>query len=173
ACLEWNADQRDALASELREHYGLETVELDVAHLEAPAPALRGVDLLVSTSHHAGEVRALARDLAKPYVLVTLDPVQRREIAALLAERPVYFVGVDPRWETKAREIWGDEPGAASNLRHLTLGRDAADDIPPEAMVMVMPAARRQLAGHSVLARALPPRGFSRDSARQILSFVV
>lgn len=93
--------------------------------------------------------------------------------AALLAERPVYFVGVDPRWESKAREIWGDEPGAAANLRHLTLGRDHLDDIPPQAAVMLMPAARRQLSGHPVLARALPARGFSRDSARQILAFVV
>jgi len=173
ACLECNEDQREALAGELREHYGVEGIEVDLESVGAGAPVLRGVDLLVSTTYHAGEVRRLARELARPYVLVTLDPTQRREIAALLAERPVYFIGVDPRWETKARAIWGDEPGAADHLRHLTLGRDSLDDIPSEAAVLVMPSARRQLAGHPVLERALPARGFSRDSARQILSFVV
>jgi len=173
ACLECNEDQREALAGELRERYGVEAVEVDVEGVDDSVPALREVDLLVSTSHHAGEVRRLARKLAKPYVLVTLDAAQRREIGALLRERLVYFVGVDPRWESKAREIWGDEPGASANLRHVTLGRDAVDAIPPDAAVMVMPGARRRLAGHPLLARALPPRGFSRDSARQILSFVV
>ena len=173
SCLECNEDQREALAGELREHYGVEGIEVDLESVDASAPVLRGVDLLVSTTYHAGEVRLLARELARPYVLVTLDPTQRREIAALLAERPVYFIGVDPRWETKARAIWGDEPGAAAHLRHLTLGRDSLDDIPSEAAVLVMPSARRQLAGHPVLERALPARGFSRDSARQILSFVV
>jgi hypothetical protein len=38
---------------------------------------------------------------------------------------------------------------------------------------MVMPRARRLLAGNSLLERALPQRGFSRDTARQILSFLV
>ncbi|HEV8238913.1 MAG TPA: GntR family transcriptional regulator [Thermoanaerobaculia bacterium] len=173
ACLECNEDQREAMAEELRERYGIEAVEVDLEQVDAHAPSLRGVDLLVSTSHHAGEVRRLAMDLAKPYVLVTLDSAQRREIAALLLKGPIYFVGVDPRWETKARAIWGDEPGAAANLRHLTLGRDALESIPADAAVMVMPSARRRLAGHPLLARALPQRGFSRESARQILAFVV
>jgi DNA-binding transcriptional regulator YhcF (GntR family) len=171
ACLECNEDQREALAGELRERYGVAAVEMDVEG--ADEGALRDVDLLVSTSHHAGEVQRLAKKIGKPYVLVTLDGAQRREIEALLRERPVYFVGVDPRWESKAREIWGDEPGAAANLRHVTLGRDSVESIPEDAAVMVMPGARRRLAGHPLLARALPPRGFSRDSARQILSFVV
>ena len=173
ACLECNEDQREAIAGELRDHYGVEAVEVDVETAEASVAAWRGVDLLVSTSHHVGEVRRLAQSVGKPCVFVSLDPVQRREIAALLRQRPVYFVGVDPRWEKKAREIWGDEPGAAANLRHATLGRDSLDAIPLEAAVMVMPGARRRLHGHPVLARALPARGFSRESARQILTFVV
>jgi DNA-binding transcriptional regulator YhcF (GntR family) len=173
ACLECNEDQREALAGELRERYGVESIEMEVEHADPDADVLRGVDLLVSTSHHAGEVRRLAGELGKPYVLVTLDPTQRREIAGLLAERPVYFIGVDPKWEGKARLIWGGEPGAAANLRHATLGRDSLDDIPEQAGVMVMPSARRRLAGHRLLARALPQRGFSPESARQLLSFVV
>jgi hypothetical protein len=38
---------------------------------------------------------------------------------------------------------------------------------------MVMTAARALLAGTPLLARALPARGFSRETGRQILSFVL
>ena len=48
----------------------------------------------------------------------------------------------------------------------------AVDGIPDDAAVLVMPAARPLLAGTPLLARALPPRGFSRETARQILAFV-
>jgi hypothetical protein len=173
ACLECNEDQREALCHELRAHYGLDCLGVEIEGLEADAPSLRTADLLVSTSYHAGDVRRLAEALGKPCILVTLDPAQRAEIARLLVQKPVYFVGTDPRWARKARLIWGGEAGAAANLRHVTLGIDPLGAIPREAAVMVMPGARRRLAGHRLLEQALPQRGFSRDSARQILAFVV
>jgi DNA-binding transcriptional regulator YhcF (GntR family) len=174
ACVECNQDQLDALCHELTATYGLEStgVELDRLRGRPTAPALVRADLIVSTTHHATEVRRLAAKLDKPHVIVTLDPAWRAEIERLLLEGLVYFVGTDPRWAAKARAIWGGVAGAA-NLRPVTLGHDPVDDIPPQAAVMVMPGARRALAGTPLLERALPSRGFSRDSARQILTFVV
>jgi hypothetical protein len=151
----------------------MESTGVELARLRGRvSPALLHADLVVSTTHHATEVRHLAAKLGKPHVIVTLDPAWRAEIERLLLEGLVYFVGTDPRWAAKAREIWGGVAGAA-NLRTVTLGHDPVDDIPPQAAVMVMPGARRALEGTRLLERALPPRGFSRDSARQILNFVV
>ncbi len=173
ACIECNRDQLDALCHELRVDYGLESTGIELAELRGlPPPAVHAADLLVSTSFHAGELRQLSRRLGKPCVLVSVDAAWRAELVRLLAERPVCFIGTDPRWAAKARTIWGGvDP--AGNLRTLTLGLDALEDVPAEAAVMVMPGARRLLAGTPLLARALPARGFSSETARQILGFVV
>lgn len=173
ACIECNDDQLDFLSHELQVGYGLESVTVEVDRLRGEPPlAVRQADLLVSTTFHAGDVRRCAARLGKPCVIVTLDARRRADVTRLLAERPVYFIGTDRRWAAKARTIWAREPGA-ERLQALTLGHDPLESIPEDAAVMVMPRARRLLAGNSLLERALPPRGFSRDTTRQILSFLV
>jgi len=172
ACIECNRDQIDFLCRELRDQYGLETAGVEVDRLRGRCPLpVREADLLVSTSFHAGEVRRCAERLSKPYVLVTVDEDWRSELVRLLSERPVYFVGTDPRWAAKVRVIWGGV-AAASNLRPVTLGIDSLAGIPEEAALMVMPSAR-SLLSERLLERALPPRGLSRESAREILRLVL
>jgi DNA-binding transcriptional regulator YhcF (GntR family) len=173
ACIECNDDQLDFLCQELQVGYGLESVTVEIDRLRGEPPlAVRQADLLVSTTFHAGDVRRYAARLSKPCVIVTLDPRRQADVTRLLAERPVCFIGTDRRWAAKARAIWARVPGA-ERLQTLTLGHDPMGSIPEEAALMVMPQARRLLAGNSLLERALPPRGFSRDTARQILSFLV
>lgn len=173
ACIECNQDQLDYLCDELQTSFGLESAPVEVDQLRRGPPfAVRRAQLLVSTTFHAGEVRRCAARLGKACVIVTIDPRRRAEVTQRLADGPVYFVGTDPRWATKARAIWGSEPGA-ERLRILTLGRDALEDIPPEAAVMLMPRARRLLAGHPLAERALPHRGFSRETTRQLVAFLV
>ena len=173
ACIECNRDQLDSLCDELAGTYGLDSTAVELERLRgAPPLQLRQADLLVSTTFHAAEVRRLAVKLGKPHVIVTLDPAWRGEIERLLGVGPVYFVGTDRRWAAKARDIWASVAGAA-NLHAITVGDDPLDSIPEQAAVMVMPGARRLLAGTPLLERALPQRGFSRESARQILTFVV
>ncbi|HYN21769.1 MAG TPA: hypothetical protein VE078_12465 [Thermoanaerobaculia bacterium] len=173
ACIECNDDQIDFLCHELQAGYGLESVAVEIDRLRGEPPlAVRQADLLVSTTFHAGDVRRCAVRLGKPCVIVTLDARRREDVTRLLAEGPVYIIGTDRRWAAKARAIWAREPGA-ERLQALTLGHDSLERIPKEAALMVMPRARRLLAGNSLLERALPPRGFSRDTARQILSFLV
>jgi DNA-binding transcriptional regulator YhcF (GntR family) len=173
ACIECNDDQLDFLCHELQAGYGLESVTVEIDRLRGEPPlAVRQADLLVSTTFHAGDVRRCAARLGKPCVIVTLDARRRADVTRLLAERPVYLIGTDPRWAAKARAIWAREPGA-ERLHTFTLGHNSLESIPEEAALMVMPGARRLLAGNSLLERALPPRGFSRDTARQILSFLM
>jgi hypothetical protein len=172
ACIECNEDQIEFLRRDLRMTYGLETIGLEFDQLRSDRADLARVDLLVSTSFHAGELRRWAERLGKPCVIATLDPRRRAEIARLLTLGPVYFVGTDIRWAAKARTIWAGVPGAG-NLHPLTIGHDDLSEIPEHAPVMVMPAARSLLAGTPLLARALPPRGLSRETARQILAFIV
>jgi DNA-binding transcriptional regulator YhcF (GntR family) len=172
-CLECNEDQRDAMCRELGSLYGMETVSAPIEGLDEASAQLRAADLLVSTSDHAGALRRLAARLDKPCIVVTLDPAQRADVARALSEGPLYFVGTDPLWAAKARAIWGGLRGAANNLRHLTLGIDPLESIPAAARLMVMPGARRRLADNPLLARALPHRGFGRDTTRQLLAFLV
>lgn len=173
ACVECNQDQLDSICLELCTNFGLDSAGIEIDQLRTVLPAsLRQADCVITTSFHAGEVRRVAETLGKPCIIVTLDPAWRAEIMRLLAERPVYFIGIDPRWAAKARAIWGDVAGA-SNLHPLTLGCDSLEGIPAEAAVMLMPGARHRLAGTDLLERALPPRGFSRESTREILSVIV
>ena len=173
ACIECNEDQLYFLLEELRSRFGLAGEGVEVARLRDSVPlAVRQADVLVSTCFHAAVVRRLAVRLAKPFVLVTLDPRRREEVTRALAERPVYFVGTDPRWAAKARVIWGDEPGA-ERLHAITLGPDSPADVPQDAAVMLMPRARAWLGDDPLVERALPHRGFSDETARDIVSFVV
>jgi hypothetical protein len=173
ACIECNDDQLDFLCQELQAGFGLESVSVEIERLRGEPPlAVRQADLLVSTAFHVGVVRRCAARLNKPFVIVTLDPQRRADVTRLLAERPVCFIGTDWRWAAKARAIWANVPGA-ERLQALTLGLDSLGSISEEAALMVMPRARRLLAGNPLLERALLPRGFSLGTARRILSFLV
>jgi DNA-binding transcriptional regulator YhcF (GntR family) len=173
ACIECNQDQLDFLCEELQVGFGLESAAVEIDRLRGGPPLpVRQADVLVSTIFHAGEIRRCAARLGKACVIVTLDPRRRAEVTRRLAERPVYFIGADPRWAAKALVIWAGEPGA-ERLRALTIGHDSLENIPEDAAVMLMPRARRLLAGTALVERALPHRGFSLETTRQILSFVV
>jgi DNA-binding transcriptional regulator YhcF (GntR family) len=173
ACIECNDDQLDFLAEELRTGFSLEStaVEIGRPHGEPPL-AVRQADLLLSTTFHAGEVRRWAARLGKPCVIATLDPRRRADVMRQLAERPVCLLGTDPRWTAKARRMWAGEPGA-ERLQIVTVGEVILETIPEEAALLLMPRARRLLAGSPLLARALPHRGFSRETERKIVAFVV
>ena len=172
ACIECNDDQIYFLREELCGRFGIAGEAVEVARLRGSVPlAVRQADVLVSTCFHAGEVRHLAARLGKACVLVTLDPRRREDVTRSLAEGPVYFVGTDPRWAAKALVIWGGEPGA-QRLHAITLGQDPLE-VPPEAAVLLMPRARAWLGDGPLVRRALPHRGFSEESAREIVSFVV
>lgn len=175
ACIECNRDQIAGLCGELELDYGFTTssVELDTLRSGNVPAGVKDVDLLVSTSHHAGEVQRLAERLGKPWIAVSHRPEFIAEISRLLEQGPLYFVATDPRFATKLAQMFASEPGL-ENLHVLILGRDDVSIIPSDAPTYLMPAARARLENISLLARVIPaPRVFSPDTARTLLAFIV
>ena len=177
ACIECNADQLHQLCGELAADHGFVTESSEVDELAAAEfpLAMRRADLLVTTLFHAGPVEAAAKRLGKPWIAVALRPEAFEEAGRALREGPVYFVATDPRFESKLRRML--EPlGPTENLRLLILDRDDLATIPAHAPTFVMSSARERLAtrGVAVPGRPIhPPRMFSDESARELLTFIV
>lgn len=177
ACIEDNDDQIGSMCAELGTDYGLESHGIDVTTLQPGEPlplALRHADLLVTTVFHEAAVRRLARQLGKPCVIVHLPDGFYGELARLLERGPVYYIGTDPRFGRKLTDvIFRDEP-CVHNVCPVILGRDDPDAIPPDAPVLVMGSARQRLGDSPILRRVVPfARGFSRETVRELLSFII
>jgi DNA-binding transcriptional MocR family regulator len=124
---------------------------------------------ILSPGERLPSARDTARELGADYRVV-VAALRALERDGLVEVRP--RVGTDPRFADKLRLLFGDEPGAA-NLHPVILGRDPLEQIPDDAPLLLSPAARARLAGHPVLARVLPPRGYSQETSRQLLTFIV
>jgi DNA-binding transcriptional regulator YhcF (GntR family) len=176
-CIADNRDQIHSLCTELRADYGLETDAVELQQLAAPDDvahlALRRADVLVTIALHAGEVQRRAKELGKPWIVVSLRPDLMSEVTRLLAKNPVYFVGTDPRFGDALRRIF-EPTGRAANVRLLVLGRDDLDTIPQGAATYIMRSARERLGDAPLAGRVAPtPRIFSTDSARELLTFII
>ena len=175
ACVECNRDQLVWLCRELEEDYGIVSTGVELDSLrdgEPPPAALRSADLLVTSASHAEEVRRLGDRLGKPVVAATIRPDLSVEIARLLAEGPLYFVGTDPRLEGKLRLLFPDAP--AGHVRTILVGRDDVDAIPPGAPAYVLRTARDVLGGVPAHLRPLSTlRAFAPETQREILRFIV
>jgi hypothetical protein len=175
ACLECNRDQLVWLCRELHEDFGVVAAEVDVESArddEPPPPALRSADLLVTTARHADAARRVGDRLGKPVVVAAMRPDLAAEIGRLLAEGPLYFVGTDPRFERKLRELYADAP--AGHLRVALAGRDDVAAIPDGSPAYVMRTARDVLGGVPPNLRPLSTlRAFSPETQRAILRWVL
>jgi DNA-binding transcriptional regulator YhcF (GntR family) len=176
-CVAGNRDQIYSLCSELRADFGLDTSGVELDTLSAPDDdaqlSLRRADLLVTIALHAAEVQRRARELGKPWIVVSLRPDLMSEVTRLLAGGPVYFVATDPRFGDALSRIF-EPTGHASNARLVILGRDDPDTIPEGAPTYMMRSAREQLRDTPLAGRVVPtPRFFSTDSARELLTFIV
>ena len=179
ACIECNADQLHLLCSELASDYGFLTKSAEIDHIRRarlPAPVL-DADVLITTMFHAAEVRAVAQKLGKPWRAVALRPDIIEDVRNRLRAGPVYYIAVDPRFEPKLRQMIGQR-ARLSNLRVLIAGKDKLEQIPAGAPTFVMTSARAQLkkilnGGAEPGLQFQPPRHFSDEAAREILSFMV
>lgn len=175
ACIECNRDQLHMLCSELAADYGYETHGEELGEMSR-SESVRRADVLVTTVFHAAEVRALGMKLKKPCIVVTLRADATEDVAAALRRGPLYYLATDSRFENKLRKML-QAVGPTRNLRYVLLGRDDPDDIPSGAATYVMSSAREYLAqrypngspGNPIH----PPRVFSDDSARQLLTTLV
>jgi DNA-binding transcriptional regulator YhcF (GntR family) len=177
ACIADNRDQIHSLCTELRADYGLEATGVELAQLSAPDDAttlaLRRADVLVTIALHASEVQRRARELAKPWIVVSLRPDLMSEVTRRLITEPVYFVATDPRFGDALRRIF-EPTGHASNARLIVLGRDDPGEIPDGAPTYIMRSAREQLGDTPLAGRVVPtPRVFSTESACELLTFII
>jgi DNA-binding transcriptional regulator YhcF (GntR family) len=176
-CVAGNRDQIHSLCTELRADYGLETDGIELEQLSTPDDvtglALRRADLLVTIALHAAEVQRRARELAKPWIVVSLRPDLMNEVTRRLATEPVYFVATDARFGDALRRIF-EPTGHASNARLVVLGRDDPAAIPDGAPTYIMRSARERLGDSPLAGRVIPtPHVFSTDSARELLTFII
>lgn len=176
ACVECNLDQLHMLCSELAADYGYEAQSMELAEMKR-AESVQRADVLVTTVFHAAEVGALGKKLNKPCIVVTLRADATEEIAAALRRGPLYYVGIDSRFEDKLRKML-QTVGPTKNLRYVLIGRDDPDDIPDDAATYIMSSAREYLTNRygptGGPGRPIhPPRVFSDDSARQLLTTLV
>ncbi|MGZ8378111.1 MAG: GntR family transcriptional regulator [Gemmatirosa sp.] len=175
ACLECNRDQLVWLSRELQEDYGVITSEVDVEAIredESLPAALRSADLIVTTASHADAARRVGERTGAPVVVVSLRADLSLEIARLLAEGPLYFVGTDPRFERKLRARYADAP--ADHLRIVLVGRDDVSAVPEGAPAYVMRTARDLLGGVPAHLRPLSTlRAFSPETQRELLRFIL
>lgn len=175
ACVECNDDQIHGLAEELKLDYGFAThsVSLDRVDDIAARTALDDVDVLVTTSFHATEVRRLARDLGKPCIAITIRPDLRKWMQDALDHEDVYFVATDHRFAEKAAAMFADL-GGSHRIRVLVAGRDDLSAIPASAPTYITRRAREVLGDHPISSRVINlPRLFARESRQAVLTFII
>ena len=179
ACIECNDDQLHLLCSELEGDHGIQSERVELNGIrdghDLPA-AVHRCDVLVTTMFHVTEVQALAERLGKRCIAVALRADVIREVERWLAAGPVYYIATDARFEPKLRQML-DGSAPLENLRVLLVGRDDVRAIPADAPTYVMSSAREHVArccgGSGPGLPIHPPRHFSDEAARELLTFVV
>lgn len=156
ACLECNADQILWIASQLRTEFGLSTTWVDIGALTADALAerVRGANLIVTTTFHAAEARALGEEFDVPVVIAAVGRDQGAMLRAELGRGPVYFIGTDERYAQKLLQA-GDSARWMANLRPIVLDQQALNSVPQNAPVLVTRAVAEILGAERM------PRGAS------------
>ena len=173
--LECNSDQMHSMCRELREDYGLEATGIDLESVSNGAEyplEMRRADLIISAGHRQ-EVRRIADDLHKPFVITSVRPDLITRAARLITQGEVYFLVVDPRFALKLRRIFDQLP-SGENFRALVIGRDDLSVIRRESAVYIMRAAREQLGERPIPGRLVPwVRVFSDETARELFTIIV
>lgn len=169
-------DQVQGLCRELRDDFGFESegVIAGVARGASPAVlAIRRADLLVTVGAHAVWVTALAKELQKDVIVISIRPELRQGEWAMLLRRPVYVVVATAHFGDILREFYAETAGV-ENLRIIVFGRDDLATIPDGAPTYVTQGVRKQLGTARIPGRIIPAtRTIAASSARDIFTFVV
>jgi len=176
-CVAANADQTEQICYELQHDYGFETESLETARVVSPDAeaqrALRQADLLVSTALDSTKVQYAARRLGKPTITVALRRELLDDLTRQLAVGPLYLIGSDPRFRDAVRAVFAPT-GHAGHLYVPIVGEDDLSAIPAGAPAYIMGRAHRLLGDNALAQRVTPIRRvFSRDMARELLTFIV
>lgn len=161
ACIESTEDHRHLLCTELHAWFGFETRPISaiefsrsvhssakrtpLGDLDRIPADIRSADLLVTSSFHAQEVRAVAEALRKPYAVVTLHPAGLEIIRRHLQHAPLTLVCVDPGLGDRLKSVVPVEYAGRVRVI-LTHDRSALDRLDPKREpLLVSTAARARL----------------------------
>ncbi len=151
ACVESVEDVLSAYCSELKEGWGFETFPVRIGSAgtdpdRTALEALRGADLVTTTSFHAGAVRAAAEALGKPVVVLMAHPDLEEAIRRRLREGRLTIIAVDVGFAGRIRALYGDEVGAEGALRVVAADDAAAlAELDPSEPVLLTRAARQKV----------------------------
>lgn len=169
------ADQGLGIARELRDDYGLDasSVLADRIGAQAVVLALRRSDLLVTTAASATLVEGLARELAKPHLVVSVRSDLFEAEWTLWRAEPVRIVVLDPRFRRLVQQFLR-AAGATSDGVRVHLATDDLSGIPDDAPTYVTHAARAHIGRGRVPGMLIPPtRMLDEDCIRAIWRCVV
>jgi PAS domain S-box-containing protein len=173
-CIDATEDARLALAHEMSHQWGMRSTEApvddcaDPAVRHALAEAIRGADLVVTTTFHAHVLRPICDAARKPLVVATAQPEMVATIEARLRRGPVTAVLADDTYGDRLRALEGGE-----GIRVvLASDADAVAALDPAEPVVATLAALRRI---SAPLRLLVPAGHfvSPVSARAIARVLV
>ena len=181
ACVESDEDHLTALSNELGREFGLEVRPVRfrprVAASGVPIlPEIRSelddVDLVVTTTFHAGAVRTEAEGLGKPLVVTTANPENIRAAERRLQQGLLTVVCVDPEFGEGVRAIRG---GVYRDRVHVVLAADAdaVEALDAADPIVLTQAARARLADAELpLLVPLSP-SISPESARELAELII
>lgn len=169
-------DQVQGLRRELRTYYGFEASGNTLDELDPPLefpPELRRADILVTTEACLEAARTLAAPLGLSCICVSVRLDLIGPAWQSLMQSPSYVVVTDERFGATVQAFLAAQADA-TNVKVLVAGRDDLAAIPGDAVVYVTQSAREQLGEMKLNGSILPPtRVLSRESSRQLTSFIV
>ncbi|MDB4950480.1 MAG: regulatory protein GntR, partial [Gemmatimonadetes bacterium] len=179
ACVDDTEDGLVALATELRQGWGLETYPVPVADGRtgrfdeaALTVELRRADVVVTTPFHAAQVGAVAAALGRPLVVLRANPEMVRAVEERLAAGTVTAVVADTAYGERLRSIRGGQD--PQRLRVVPVADGAAlAALDPAQPVLLTRAAQQRLGGAAM--RLLVPisPSFCPTSARPLAPVLI
>jgi DNA-binding transcriptional regulator YhcF (GntR family) len=154
ACVGSSRAHAGALCAVVHAEFGITAYPLGLEDLERESPFAGSPTTvgIVTTAFHAALAGRAAGEEGPPVFLAVLTPVDST-CPALTVETEAYVIGPDAAWARLARESLRVTSGS-DNLHFLVAGVDDLTAIPPEARILVTPAAEIQLRGAELARRA-------------------
>jgi DNA-binding transcriptional regulator YhcF (GntR family) len=180
ACVESTEDHMVAFCAELEEDFGLETMSVMLdgdqsnQDLDRIREAVLDTDFVVTTAFHATQVRAVAQEIGKPVVVVSVNETLVDVIQRALQARPVVMVAADRRFVDRVRRYLVDAFAKHGQMRVLLIEDVLADPtLVGDAEPMVTRAARKQVnePGYHLASEPIP--FLSLDAARVITQSMI
>lgn len=168
-CVESCEDSRYALALELSQQFGMETVAVPLAQA---AREISDSDLLIATAYHAADLAPLATEVGIPMLVATVSPAILSAALSHLRRRELTVICVDLEYGMRLRALQGGV--YRDRVRVVTVAdRSTLASLDRSEPVLLTPAARDRLGRQDFRLIAPMHPSFSLDFARQVSEALV